>query len=420
MFQRILSLFLGFALLLSLGTGAFFIHLRSAEIDVLRAQIAELRSKFSPENGKETDLNNSQKQESEHIVTETHIEESDLINTVEKTRPSVVSVIERRNVSVSGRRGVLYYDPFQDAFLLPKSTTPQTKEVEIGGGSGFIISEDGLILTNRHVVSEMDSEYSVVFPDGYETEAEVVDRDVFLDVAVLRVNKDDPEVTKRLFPLELGDSDALRVGQRVIAIGNALAEFQNTVTTGIISGLGRTITASGHGSQEEIRNLIQTDAAINPGNSGGPLVTLDGKVIGMNTAIASGANGIGFAIPASDLQSLVASVKKSGKIVRPFLGIRYIPLTEDIANQLHLSVNSGAYIVPPQSGEDSPIVPNSPAEKAGLQAGDILTEIDGESISDRNDLQSLLQKKLPGETIHIRFLRNEEEEEITLSLDEMK
>jgi serine protease Do len=248
--------------------------------------------------------------------------------------------------------------------------------VQEGAGTGVIINTDGTIITNRHVVPSGTTKVSVTLSDGTElNDVEVIgrtnDTDV-LDVAFLKI-KDTKG--KKLTAAKIGDSSKMQVGDKVIAIGNALGQFQNTVTSGIISGYGRSITAGDEygSSSETLQNLFQTDAAINEGNSGGPLVNLAGEVIGINTAIASGnAQNVGFALPINDLNGLITSVLKNGKLERPYLGVRYVAITDDVAYQYNLDVKRGAYIYAPNRSEDS-VVKDSPADKAGLKDKDIIT-----------------------------------------------
>lgn len=261
-------------------------------------------------------------------------------------------------------------------------------------GSGIVISSDGLIMTNKHVVESDQVSYSIVTSDGtIYKDAQVLARDPYNDVAFLKAN------AKNLKPAKLSDSSNYVVGQRVVAIGNALGQFQNTATEGIVSGYGRSIQAGdGSGSTETLTNLIQTDAAINPGNSGGPLVTTAGEVIGMNTATASSAQNIGFSIPISEIKNQIKSVQETGKIIRPYLGVRYVPLTPELAQRNDLSVEYGAYI--------TSVVSGSPAEKAGLQEDDIITKINNDAFTASNSLQSLLAKYQVGDEITVTYLRD--------------
>lgn len=282
---------------------------------------------------------------------------------------------------------------------------------ESGAGTGIILTDDGLIMTNRHVVPENVSSLTVVLSDGtsYEDVA-VVDRDIFNDLAFLQI-KD----VSGLKPAKLGDSSEVVVGDKVIAIGNALGQFSNTVTSGIISGLGRPITAASDGSFDTLTNLFQTDAAINPGNSGGPLVNIKGEVIGVNTAVAGNAEGIGFAIPINDAKAAISSVEAEGRIIRPYLGVRYIGLTSDIAKALDLSVERGAYLYAEQG---SAIISDSPADKAGLQDEDIIVEVNGEKVDEYNSLSTLLGKYDVGDSVELKVVRGDEEITVTVVLEE--
>ncbi len=285
-----------------------------------------------------------------------------------------------------------------------------------GAGTGFILSEEGYIVTNRHVVSEDVTSVTVTLSDGTEIEnVEVVGRTNTsdpLDVAFLKI----PEASKyELKPVKIGDSEKVEVGDRVVAIGNALGQFQNTVTSGIISGFGRDIEASDGGGVETLQNLFQTDAAINSGNSGGPLVNSASEVIGINVATATAEN-ISFAIPINDVKSLIDTVLQVGKLERPYLGVRYVPLDEDVANQLDLGTNDGAYI--PESTEGRPsIIAGSPAEKAGLKEKDIITEIEGVKLDSENTLVSILGKKRVGDTVSIKIIRDGNEQTISATLE---
>jgi serine protease Do len=286
-----------------------------------------------------------------------------------------------------------------------------------GAGTGVIISEDGIVITNRHVVPQGTSEVSVTLSDGTQLDdVEVIGRTNEsdpLDIAFLKI-KDTKG--KDLTVATIGDSAAMEVGDRVIAIGNALGQFQNTVTSGIISGYGRDIEASAGGfNLESLQNLFQTDAAINPGNSGGPLMNLSGEVIGINVAVAEGQN-IGFAIPINDIKGLIASVQKNGKLERPYLGVRYVAITDDIAYYYNLNVKRGAYLAPRQGGQ-SPVVNNSPAEKAGLREKDIITHINDVAIDEKNSLVSILGRFEVGETVKLKVIRDGNETTIEAKLE---
>jgi serine protease Do len=287
-----------------------------------------------------------------------------------------------------------------------------------GAGTGIILTSDGLIITNRHVVPAGTTNVKVILADGTElTDVEVVGRTSSrdsLDIAFLKVGN---TKGKKLVAAKVGDSAAMQVGDPVVAIGNALGQFQNTVTSGIISGYGRNIEADDGAGGESLENLFQTDAAINPGNSGGPLVNLDGEVIGINTAVASGgAQNIGFAIPINDVAGLISSVKKTGKLQRPYLGVVYIPLTNDLAEQYGLSVKRGAYIAPPAIVGGNPLVAGGPAEKAGLKAGDIIIKIGNTNIDQKNSLSAVINKRSVGDKVTLTIIRGSDQKKIDVTL----
>ncbi|MBU6142219.1 trypsin-like peptidase domain-containing protein [Patescibacteria group bacterium] len=354
----------------------------------------------------------------------TDVHEQAVIAAVKKTSQSVVSVIISKDVPIIeqcpaanpfgdlppefqqffGGSGTQYTQPCQKG----------TQKQEVGGGSGFIISSDGLILTNKHVVSDTQAEYTVFTNDGKKYTAKVLARDPVQDLAVLKID------AVGLTPLQLGDSDGIQLGQTAIAIGNALGEFRNTVSVGVVSGLSRSITASDGftGSSESLSGLIQTGAAINPGNSGGPLLNLQGEVIGVNTAVASGAQNIGFSIPINDAKRDIASVEKTGTIQVPFLGVRYIQLDSTIAKQENLSVQNGALVRGDSTGPA--VVSGSPADKAGLQAEDIITKVDGTAIDQDHTLGSLIQKHNVGDTITLTVLRKGKTITLTATLEAQK
>jgi serine protease Do len=305
--------------------------------------------------------------------------EDTIVNIVERASPAVVSVVVTQEVPVFER----YWEevrPFDGLFgpdvryRVPRERQEGTREQEVGGGSGFFVSPDGLIVTNRHVVDLPDATYSILTNEGESFEVEVLARDDVLDIAILKAR----EVPRGGFPhLSFGPSDAVKPGQTAIAIGNALGEFRNSVSVGVISGLSRSIVAGdGMGMAERLDEVIQTDAAINPGNSGGPLLNSRGQVVGVNVAVAFGSENIGFAIPADVVADTVASVEEFGEIQRPFLGVRYATVNERIAEIEDLPVEYGALIVEGSSGRDRAVIPESPAGRAGLRAGDLITAVE--------------------------------------------
>lgn len=304
-------------------------------------------------------------------------------------------------------------------------------EQEAAAGTGIIISSSGIIITNRHVVPDGTTSVSVTLSDGTELkDVSVIGRtsaNDSLDIAFLKINNAEGH---KLTPVTLGDSSNVAVGDNVVAIGNALGQFQNTVTSGIISGYGRSVQASdgssgGLGgitsgaSTENLDDLFQTDAAINEGNSGGPLVNLNGQVIGINTAIAGGAQNIGFAIPINDVKGLINQVLKTGKFSRPYLGVRYIPLTADVANEYNLNTQNGAFIAPSSDPNSPSVISGSPADNAGLQTNDIITELDGTPINQAHSLTSLLDQHQPGDRVQLTVLRNGQTLHVGVTLGSM-
>lgn len=335
--------------------------------------------------------------------------EGQLINSVaKKVGPSVVSV------------NVTSQSASRDIFSLGQTRS------ESSAGTGIIISANGLIITNRHVVPEGTTKVSVTLADGTELDdVKVVGRtraDASLDIAFLKIND---AKGKKLTPAVLGDSSKMQVGDRVIAIGNALGQFQNTVTSGIISGFGRTVQASDRSgdsaSSENLQDLLQTDAAINEGNSGGPLVNMSGQVIGINTAVAGGAQSVGFAIPTNDVSGLVRTVLKTGKFEQPYLGVRYISLTNDIAAQLDIKVTRGAYIIPADKNSgQQPVLDGSPAEKAGLKGGDTIKAVNGVEIDDTHSLTALLAQHAVGDQVSLEVLRDGKQMNVHVTLEAAK
>lgn len=354
--------------------------------------------------------------ENQDYCPQTNQEEA-VIEVVKKSSPAVVSVIITKDIP---KLELYYEEPFKGfeeffgfpfEFKIPQWRQGGTEKQEIGGGTAFFVSEDGMLITNAHVVSDKEAEYTVLTNDGKKYPAKVLARDNLRDLAFLKIEGGP-------FPtLKLGNSDALQIGQTVIAIGNALGEFKNTVSVGVISGLGRRVTAGGGGIIETLDDVIQTDAAINRGNSGGPLLNLKGEVIGVNFAMASGAENIGFAIPINQAKKDLEQVKKLGKIVFPFLGVRYVIVNEEIQKKNNLRVNYGALIVKGEKGE-SAIFPGSPAEKIGLREGDVILEFNGEKITSENPLAQIISKYNPGDKITLKVLREGQEKIFQVELGE--
>jgi serine protease Do len=317
-------------------------------------------------------------------------EESAIISAIERSLPSVVTVTITKTTRTPDR---IQIDPFNPESPFRRQPG-EDRKIDGNIGSGFAITQN-LVITNRHVVSDTEASYSILTSDSKTYNVTEISRDPLNDLAILKVD------TSSLKPIELGDSSNLKLGQTVIAIGTPLGEFTNTVTSGIVSGLGRGITAGAafEGYVERLDNVIQTDAAINPGNSGGPLLNTLGEVVGVNTAVSQGSQNIGFAIPVSVVKELVSNFQESGgKISRPYIGVRYQMISKE--NAILNEVPEGAYVVE--------VVPGSPADKAGLQHGDIITEFDNTRVHGTGDttLQKLIAKRNVKDRVRITYWRD--------------
>lgn len=332
----------------------------------------------------------SQKAEPVKIVTE----ESVTINVVKNVGPSVVTVVgEGKNP--------------ESINLGPFSFFTQNQIPQQSVGSGFVVTTDGMIITNKHVVSDPNAIYHIVTFDNKSYDVERIYRDPLNDIAILKINSSQ-NAGSSLKPVDMGDSSHLQVGQFVIAIGTALGEFRNTVTTGVVSGLGRGITAGDEfqGSAEKLDNVIQTSAAINPGNSGGPLVNSSGQVIGINTAVAAGGQNIGFALPINAVKDSLTNFNQTGQFNRPYVGVAYKTVTKAAA--ILNDIPQGAYV--------QTVVNGSPAQKAGIQIGDILTKFDSQQIKEGNELAGLISKRKVGDTIAITLWRDGKTLNLSLTL----
>ncbi len=282
-----------------------------------------------------------------------------------------------------------------------------------GAGTGVILTADGLVITNKHVVENARS-IRIIAKDGTEYEnVDLVDTDPSNDIAFLRIKG-----VRDLQAARLGDSSKMRIGQKVIAIGNALGQFGHTVTSGIISGIGRPIIAGGQfgDEPESLQNLFQTDAAINPGNSGGPLVNIAGEVVGITTAVAGDAENIGFAIPTNDVKPAIESVKAHNRLIKPYLGVRYVTITPDIARRGDLSREKGALIASTSSAPA--IVPGSPAERAGLRENDIVIRIQDTTLDEQNSLASVVSRLKVGDKVTLTIVRDGQERVLSATLAE--
>ncbi|MFA5792844.1 MAG: trypsin-like peptidase domain-containing protein [Candidatus Gracilibacteria bacterium] len=344
---------------------------------------------------------------------------------VAKASPAVVSVVAMKDLTE-------YYNQYSInpfGFTVPNtnggdqnnsddSTQDGEKNLsEVSSGTGFIMTADGLVITNKHVVSDETAEYVVILDDDTELPAEVLAKDTLNDIAILQITGEDERIGD-LPTIAFGDSENINVGDPVLAIGNALGEYENTTTAGIISAKDRQIVASGTGfGAENLVNLIQTDAAINPGNSGGPLLNLNGEVIGMNTAIDTTASGIGFAIPSNDIAMVLKSYQDNGRIVRPFVGVRYVPVTAQVQTRLNLGVDHGAYVIG-DVNSGTAVVEGSPADKAGLKEGDVILSVNGKELNGEFNLQNAIAEYSVGETITLAVYRSGETITVELTLAE--
>lgn len=357
--------------------------------------------------------------------------ENAVINVADDFRDSVVSIIGEKDVEyvMNNPRSFFLNDPLFDQFFnnnIPGSDNsdiqqPQTQKQkkQIAAGTGFLVSADGLILTNKHVVSDATAQYTVFFADDKKYTAEVVSRDPTNDLAILKI-KDAGDA--KFKPVKLVSSqNNVKIGQFVVAIGNALGQFDNTVTLGVISATGRSIAAGdGSGSSENLSQLLQTDAAINPGNSGGPLVNLRGEVVGINTAVAGSAQGIGFALPldSSKIEKILGQIKQYGKIVKPYLGVRYQLITPELNKASKLGSDTGAWI---HGENDLPaVLPDTPASKADLRGGDIVLKVDGKEVNKDNLLADILNTYSPDDTVSFEILRDGKNQTIKVTLGEWK
>jgi serine protease Do len=343
------------------------------------------------------------------------VEDESLIRLVEQRSAAVVSIVISKEIKQAPSFGGLpFFFPFNNQAPQGEAAG-EAKKQQVGSGSGFIVTADGLIVTNKHVVSDEEATYTVVQSGGKEFPATVLARDPNNDVAILKIEGSG-------FPvLPLGDSDAIKVGQTAIAIGNPLGEFANSVSRGIISGIKRDVTAgSGFGQEERLTNIIQTDAAINPGNSGGPLFDINGRVIGVNVAVAQGAENIGFALPVNDIKRSIAQVQEHGRIITPYIGVRYALLNEKSAKALGLPYSYGALILRGQNITDFAVIPGSPADKAGLVENDIILEINGKKVDETNPMSKMLAQMEVGQEVTLLVWHKGETKEIKTTIEEKK
>ena len=353
-------------------------------------------------------------------------EQEQIIGTIKRVMPAVVSIaISKKLEEVEKEipRDIAPLLPFHDGHLqVPDEMMEAGGMVKIGGGSGFIVDETGIIVTNKHVVADANAEYSVILDDGQKMRAEVLARDPMDDVAILKT-----ETNAARFPVvKLGDSNETELGETVLAIGNALGMFKNTVSRGIVSGLARSIRAATEDEQnkkrpmlQELRGLIQTDAAINPGNSGGPLVNLYGEAIAINAAIVFGAQNLGFAIPINAVKRDLADLKKHGRIIRPLLGVRYLMVDPRLKEKMHLPVDQGALVMG-DVHRTAAVIPGSPADKAGIKMRDIITAVSGEPVTAEKTIQDFLETREVGDVLTLTVSRADQTLQIPVTLAERK
>ncbi len=341
-----------------------------------------------------------------------YMDKSPIPGVVKKVLPAVVSITVSKLLPV-------FEAPFapqgptpkpEGLFMVPRGK----KKVDVGGGSGFIVDPSGIILTNRHVVADPHADYVVLLNEEEKCEAQILARDLINDVAIVKIKKDG------LPTIELGDSSSLELGQTAIAIGNALGTFRNTVSVGVVSGLSREIMAGDTMTQKitKLRGLIQTDAAINPGNSGGPLIDINGRAIGVNTAMVFLAENIGFALPINNAKKDLVDLKKYGRLRMPFLGVRYVLLDKELQEKFKLPIGRGALVISEPTPEGAAVVAGSAAHRAGVKEGDIILEIQNIKVSEKNPVEDILQKCKIGENIEIKVFRNGREMVLRTMLDE--
>jgi serine protease Do len=326
-------------------------------------------------------------------------EENVIINVVDTASPAVVTIGITKSRQVGG---AIEFNPF-DPFAPFRQTPGTTKKIEQDIGSGFIVGTDGLIVTNKHVVGDTEATYRVITKDDKTYDVVKIYRDPANDLAILKIN------ASGLSTVEMGDSSKIKVGQLAIAIGTALGEFRSTVTTGVISGVGRGIDAGSplEGSVERLDNVIQTDAAINPGNSGGPLLNSSGQVIGINVAVSQEGQNIGFAIPINVIKDSLNNFNSTGQFNRPYLGIRYKTISKDLG--ILNDIPEGAYIIE--------VVDKSPAQKAGVKVEDIIKNIDDVRLTgDNAELSKVIAKKKVGDSIKLIIWRDGKEQALTATL----
>lgn len=344
--------------------------------------------------------------------------ETQIIRTIKKVMPAVVTiVVSKKAERVEEEMERECPEHFKEHMNIPEDKVDARGFVQVGGGSGFITDKSGVVLTNKHVINEPFAEYSVITNDGEKFHADILARDPIDDIAILKIA---PGKTK-LAEAKLGNSNKVKLGQTVLAFGNALGIFKSTVSSGIISGLSRAIEAKPEpeAPSQEMRGLIQTDAAINPGNSGGPLTDIMGNVIGINAAVIASAQNIGFAIPVRTAERDLADIKKYGKIKRPLLGVRYLTITKDVKEKLGLGTDYGA-LVTKENPLSVAVAPGGPADKAGIRERDIILSWNDKKITEDKTIQDYLENASVGDAVKLKILRGKMCLEKVISLTERK
>ena len=371
----------------------------------------------------------------EELIKQSEIQESKklsyedrIVRAVRKAKPAVVSIVISKDVPIYEQYLDQAPGPFNDPFFrqffggdvpgfnfqVPKQREKGTEKRDVGAGTGFLVSSNGLIVTNRHVVADKTADYTVFTNEGKKYQGKVIARDSFLDIALIKI------VGTNFPHLTFANSDRIEIGQTAIAIGNALAEFRNTVSVGIVSGLSRSITAGDmSGRSEHLEGVIQSDAAINPGNSGGPLVNLDGMVMGVNVAVAQGSQNIGFSILSNGVATIVQTVETHGKIVRPFLGVRYVEISPELKEKNKLPVDYGALVLRGEKQDELAVSPSSPADRAGIVENDIILEVNGVKLTTDKSLASFIREKKVGDILRLTILHRGERKNVNVTLAEI-
>jgi len=325
-----------------------------------------------------------------------------VIKAIKRALPAVVSIVGNQQVLKKKKESSQFWGLLEDK-KTPLDISSQLKkdDKKISSGSGFIITKDGIIATNSHLISPLVEQYRVILASGEEFNAKILATDFINDLVLLKIE------AKRLPVIDLGDSERLELGQTAIAIGTALGEFQNSVSVGVVSGLSRFISAKSmiSGRVSKLRGLIQTDAAVNPGNSGGPLIDLNGRAIGVNTALVFGAENIGFAIPINHLKEDLREIKKYGRIKKPYLGIRYLLLNDNLKKRNNLPVNYGALVISEDLPDDKAVALGSPAQKAGIKEFDIILKCQGQEITEKRPLEEILKRLDDLKEVELEILR---------------